>query len=340
MSSPQTTFPPHPSAPDPGDLIKQQQYKLRVKNIADVVRQKKCVLFLGSAIHVPSSNPRYDYPPTKCPPIGNQLSELLATKCSYPDQDRWNLQRVSSYYEWLSGFRSQLVNEVRNAIHLETADDNCAESIPGAEREPSPVLRGLARLGFPIVITTNYDHLYEKALHQIQSETAGAAESKSKAAAADNFQKSIYSPKSTVRTRDCPAVPLSSSPYILKIHGDLDEDESIVITDEDYIQFVLRMGDKHPFHPVGKNSLTYLTKWPTLFIGYRLNDYNLRLLIKTLRWRMDQAQIPASYSVDLKPDVLIRANLEKNQYVSFIEKNLWDFVPDLYREVTGQEMPQ
>ena len=337
MSSPQTTIPPNSNPPDPAELLKQQQYKLRVKNIAEMVKQKKCVLFLGSAIHVPSPNPKYDYPPSKCPPIGNQLSELLATKCSYPDQDRWNLQRVASYYEWLSGFRSQLVTEVRNAIHMEVGDNGEAPA-PGAEREPSPVLRGLARLGFPIVITTNYDHLYEKALAQVQKETsAGAA---SKPAAGGNFQKSIYSPKSTVRTRDCPSLPSSVSPYLLKIHGDLDEDDSIVITDEDYIQFVLRMSDKHPFHPVGKNTLTYLTKWPTLFIGYRLNDYNLRLLIKTLRWRMDQAQIPASYSVDLKPDVLIRATMEKQQYVSFIEKNLWDFVPDLYREVTGQEMPQ
>jgi hypothetical protein len=178
------------------------------------------------------------------------------------------------------------------------------------------------------VITTNYDHLYEKALKQVQ--TANEA----------RFEKSVYSPKSTVRTIDCPSAPSSAAPYLLKIHGDLDEDDSIVITDEDYIQFVLRMGDKHPYHPVGKNALTYLTKWPTLFIGYRLNDYNLRLLIKTLRWKMDPARIPASYAVDMKPDVLIRATMEKQQYVSFIEKNLWDFVPDLYKAVTGEEMPQ
>lgn len=334
MSSTESTIPPSAKSTDPAEVLKQQQYKLRVRNIADVVKRKQCVLFLGSAIHVPSSNPKYVYPATKCPPIGNQLSDLLATKCSYPDQDRWNLQRVSSYYEWLSGFRSQLVSEVRNAIHMEIGDEVGETVPPVSEREPSPVLRGLARLGFPIVITTNYDHLYEKALKQIQDPAGAATETEA------DFQKSIYSPKSTIKTKDCRPVPSSTSPYLLKIHGDLDEDDSIVITDEDYIQFVLRMGDKHPYHPVGKNTLTYLTKWPTLFIGYRLSDYNLRLLIKTLRWRMDPAQIPASYAVDMKPDVLIRATMEKQQYVSFIEMNLWNFVPDLYKEVTGQEMPQ
>lgn len=339
MSSTESPISSNDESPDPEEALKQQQYKLRMQNIAEAIKRNECVLFLGSAIHVPSSNPKYVYPRTKGPPIGNQLSELLATKCSYPDDDRWNLQRVSSYYELVSGFRSPLVTEIRNAIHMEAAEQNVDKpSPPRSEREPSPVLRGLARMGFPIVITTNYDHLYEKALTQVQK-AVSAPVTGQKSVAKEQFQKSVYSPKSTVRTRDCPAVPDGKLPFILKIHGDLEHDDSIVITDEDYIQFVLRMGDKHPYHPVGKNTLTYLTRWPTLFIGYRLSDINLRLLIKTLRWRMDPAQIPASYAVDMSPDVLIRANMERHQYVSFIEKNLWDFVPDLYREVTGQEMP-
>lgn len=332
-----------PTPPTPEQLRELNQYKLRVRTIGERVRNRQCILFLGSAIHVPSSNPKYDYPKAKCPPIGSQLSELLAERCGYPDQDRWNLQRVSSYYEYISGFREPLVTEIRKAIELE---DEVAGGNPSPEarieREPSPVLRALARLEFPIVITTNYDHLYERALTQVAQEKARQAqkpEAEIPGITAE-VEKSIYSPDGNVETIDCPAAPSSSRPYILKIHGDVANDDSIVVTDEDYIQFVLRMSDKPPYHPVGKNALTYLKKWPTLFIGYRLIDYNLRLLIKTLRWQMDRARIPASYSVDLKPDVLIRATMEKQQYVSFIERNLWDFVPDLYREVTGQEMPQ
>jgi hypothetical protein len=100
------------------------------------------------------------------------------------------------------------------------------------------------------------------------------------------------------------------------------------------------MCNAHPYHPVGKNVQTYLSKWTTLFIGYRLGDYNLRVLLGTLRWRMKRGEIPPAYAVDMEPDVLIRDTMENSQYVMFIEKNLWDFVPDLYRAVTGQEMPQ
>lgn len=329
MSSSEADITPDPNPPDPAALLRQQQYEMRVHSIAQMVKRRECILFLGSAIHAPAPpNSKYDYPLAKCPPIGGQLSELLAGKCSYPaDQDRWNLQRVSWYYEWQSGFRSELVREVKDAVHK--------------DREPSPILRGLARLGFPVVITTNYDQLYEQAMTLVARDQAHEAGKSGQEIAETEagFDKCVYSPKSTVRTKDCSQQPSNSHPYLLKIHGDLDQAESIVITDEDYIQFVLRMGDKHPYHPVGKNVLTHLIKWPTLFIGYRLSDYNLRLLFKTLRWKMDRANIPASYAVDMKPDVLIRASLENQQIVSFIEKNLWDFVPDLYFEVTGKEMP-
>jgi hypothetical protein len=316
------------SHPDPATVQRQQQYATRVRSIADMVARRECILFLGSAIHAPApADSKYDYPASKCPPIGGQLSDRLATACGYPaDQDRWNLQRVSWYYE-LELFRSELVRKVRDEVHK--------------DREPSPILRGLARLGFPIVITTNYDQLYERALTDVAQQQARAAEKSETEVAATKakFDKCVYSPNGTIRTNDCDAKPSNTRPYLLKMHGDLDQPESIVITDEDYIQFVLRMNDKPLYNPVGKNVKTYLTNWPTLFIGYRLSDYNLRLLFKTLRWKMDPANIPASYAVDMKPDVLIRASMENQKIVSFIEKNLWEFVPDLYKAVTGEEMP-
>jgi len=310
-------------------LISQQRYEAWVSDIAEMVIRKECVLFLGSAIHAPSPpGSKYDYPADKCPPIGGQLSGLLADMCHYPaDQDRWNLQRVSWYYQWWKKSRYQLIDAVKEAVHK--------------GREPSPVLRGLARLGFPIVITTNYDNLYERALMQIAPTGVAptpAAGPESAMAEDGLFDKFVYSPKSTEITKDCSPNPAQALPYLLKIHGDLEQRESLVITDEDYIQFVLRMGDCKPFHPVGQNVLTYLTNWPTLFIGYRLVDYNLRLLFKTLRWKIDPANIPPSFAVDMSPDVLIRSSLESQQ-ISFIEKNLWDFVPDLYQAVTGEEMP-
>lgn len=311
--------------------VDEQNYWSDVSYIAEKVAEKRCILFLGSAIHAAApATSHYQYPPNKCPLIGTQLSELLADKSGYPDDDLHNLQRVAWHYESKRVFRHRLINEVRDAVHT--------------GREPSPVLRGLVRLGFPLVITTNYDQLYEQALHQVARERARAAgmPEDQVAQVLAEFDKCVYSKnRGKELTKDCAKDPSSERPYLLKIHGDIFQDESIVITDEDYIQFVLRMTDKPKQRPIGEIMLTHLKRWPTLFIGYSLRDYNLRLLFKSLRWGLDDADIIPSYSVDFEPDVLIRDVWQgRRRYIKFIEKNLWEFVPDLYQAVTNQEMPQ
>ena len=300
----------------------QPSYDDELKYIEDRISQHQCILFLGSAIHVPPPPEltQYNYPKEKAPPIGSQLSRYLAEKSEYPAQDWWNLQRVAQHFESRTKSRFRLVEEIKNAVHV--------------GREPSPILRMLADLEFPIVITTNYDQLYEQALDQKAKEEGAAGQTVAQ------YQVSVYSPNNSTKSKtvDCLPSPNPKRPYVLKIHGDIDRPESIVLTDEDYIQFVLRMSDKQPFHPFGNNVLAHLMKWPTLFIGYSLVDYNLRLLFKTLRWKLDAAQIPHTYSVDKSPDDLIRDVWEKQRrYVSFIVKNLWDCVPKLHAAVRKEQ---
>ena len=292
----------------------QPSYKDVLEYIAKRVAKRECILFLGSAIHVspPDGLTQYSYPPEKAPPIGINLSKYLADKCKYPGQDWWNLQRVAQHFESTTKSRFRLVEEIKDAVHV--------------GREPSPMLRMLADLQFPLVITTNYDQLYEQSL-DLRAAEMGLSPGL--------YDVSIYSANNLgqerLETLDCAMNPDPQRPFILKIHGDVSRPESIVITDEDYIQFVLRMSDTKPFHPFGQNVLAYLMKWPILFIGYSLMDYNLRLLFKTLRWRKDAAQIPPTYSVDKKPDQLIRDVWEnQRRYVSFIVLNLWDFIPNLH----------
>lgn len=299
------------------------EYQKIISWVAKKVSSGRCVLFLGSAIHAPSPpGCAYCYGDDDCPPVGNQLSGLLAKKCNYPGDDKDNLQRVSWYYEVTNRFRHLLIDEIRTAVHV--------------NRRPSSVLRGLARLRFPIVITTNYDQLYEQALDSIAVESGLPAA---------DYDKSIYarndpSVSRRVKTKDCAQNPSGDRPYLLKIHGDIDSPDSIVITDEDYIQFVLRMRDKSPYHPLGGNLLTKLVDWPTLFIGYSLHDYNLRLLFRSLRLRLGPAEVQPNYSIDLEPDVLIQDAWEnQKRYIKFVKKDLWEFVPDLYRAVTGSTMP-
>ena len=183
------------------------------------------------------------------------------------------------------------------------------------------MLCALADLDFPLVMTTNYDGLFEKALYEKGKQPI----------------LSIYDPSGKVETIDSPlTTPDPRQPFISKIHGDISKPESIVITDEDYIQFVLRMSQKEPYDPVPMTFKYFFLKWPTLFVGYSLTDYNLRLLFKTLLWGVDQSRIPGMYSVDHCPDPLVLDVLfAQNRLVYFIVQDVWAFVPKLYEMVKG-----
>jgi SIR2-like domain len=278
--------------------------------IADAVSRQRCILFLGAGVHAPPpEQSRFEYPAEQRPPIGAALSRMLAADCNlsekFPNEDPSNLQRVALFYEiWRS--RRQLVDAVTAAVHT--------------GKRPSPMLRALAELDFPLVITTNYDQLFESAL----------------IASGRQPQPVVYrrNPEAPDDYRD----PTDESPVVFKIHGDIQRPESLVITDEDYIQFVLRMSDKDPYDPVPLMLKFYLTRWTTLFVGYSLLDYNLRLLFKTLRWKIDPASMPDMYSVDYHPDPLI-FDVWHNQrrYVKFIAQDAWMFVPRLYERVLGKE---
>ena len=102
----------------------------------------------------------------------------------------------------------------------------------------------------------------------------------------------------------------------------------------------MRMGDKEPFHPVPPTCRAWLQKCPTLFVGYSLIDYNFRLLFKSLRWKMDKAKMPNTYSVDPYPDPLIVKIYDAQGQVTFIAEDAWDFCPRLYKAVKNQDMPK
>jgi hypothetical protein len=279
--------------------------------IASAISQQKCILFLGAGVHAPPppGQSAFEYPKEQRPPIGAALSRKLAADCclaeQHPDEDKSNLQRVALFYE-IERSRNQLVDAVTDAVQT--------------GKRPSPMLRALAELDFPLVITTNYDQLFENALRAVGKQPRVA----------------VYTPnlEPTIDYRD----PTAESPVVFKIHGDIQRRETIVITDEDYIQFVLRMSSKEPYDPVPFTFKYYLTGWSTLFVGYSLLDYNLRLLFKTLRWKIDDASIPDMYSVDYEPDPLIfDVWYNRRRYVRFVAQDVWAFVPGLYERVLGKE---
>jgi hypothetical protein len=280
--------------------------------LVDPVKRGECILFLGAALHAPPPEAStFTYPLQHRPPLGGELAQKLAEVCGYrerfPNHSSWDLQRVALCVEKTLG-RRVLIDHLKEFL--------------SAGKKPSAAVRMLAAMPFKIIVTTNYDRLFEQALIEQGKDP-------------DIF---VYDPDENHPTRDSTEDPTETRPRLFKMHGDLLKNESIVITDEDYITFVQRMSDKDAMHPVPETVRYYMKRWRTLFIGYSLVDYNLRLLFRTLRWRVDPAHFPPSFSVDVRPDELIvEVYQHERRFITFVPENLWAFVPWLYRGVFGKE---
>jgi SIR2-like domain len=279
--------------------------------VSDAVRSQRCILFLGTGVHAesPTGSP-FEYPPERRPLVSSALSRELAVVTDFtehfPGQDPGNLQRVALAYE-MAFSRARLVDAVAYAVD--------------AGKEPSPMLRALARLDFPLVITTNYDQLFERALRDTGKQPRVAVYKPQREATVDFLN------------------PTAQSPVIYKLHGDISHPESLVVTDADHIQFVLRMSDKKPYDLIPLSLKSFLANLTTVFVGYNLLDYNLRLLFMMLHRKIDNANLPDMYSIDPAPDPLIMHLWQsQRRYVNFIAQDIWTFVPRLYELVVGQEL--
>jgi hypothetical protein len=237
-----------------------------------------------------------------------KLANLCGLAERYPMEDTSNLARVATFFENQFS-RHRLVQTIAHEVQ--------------DRRMPSPILRMLASLDFPLVVSTNVDGLFEDALYK----------------AGKKPRLAIYTSES--RRADDPDIRGADSPIVYKLHGDLGHPESVVVTDEDLMKFTMRMTESDAFNPVPVSLKYHLTKWTTLFVGYSLRDYNLRLLLTTLRWRIDSANMPDMFSVDLNPDPLVLEVWEnKHRYVKFLAEDVWAFVPSLCEGVYGREHSQ
>jgi hypothetical protein len=288
-----------------------------LEDIAGHIKDGKCVLFLGAGVHAPApAGSKWNYPAQIAPPFGGDLSEKLAAEsgysATYSKASPRELPRVAMYYELKEGNNKEaLVNRVRREV-----EDG---------KTPSPILQALGELNFPLVVTTNYDTFFERSLPRSK-----------------DLQVRIYekTPNAEAPTPDFNSLS-QERPGLLKIHGDFNHPESVVITDEDYIDFVLRMSEPRlKFHPFPLTALYLIQKCPTLFLGYSLLDYNIRLFLKTLRFKADQANYPVGYSIDRYPDYMVQKVWQDGlRWVWFVPEDVWSFVPALYQILTGKPMP-
>lgn len=292
----------------------------RLEAIADAVREGACALFLGAGVHAPPpKGSTFEYPEDARPPLASALSESLAAASRltdrYPKESPTDLRRVALFYEEHRG-RWPLEDAIREAVHV--------------GKEPSPVVRALAELGFPLVVTTNYDQLFENAL-------VAAGRTPRPLIYGVDFGAELGRHREIPRSvRERFRDPTPESPVVVKAHGDIGHPETIVVTDEDYLKVANQISG---LAEVLLYSRIETSGWTTLIVGYSMLDYDFRQIFSLYMEQYRSSYREPRYAVDYAPDALLSDIWTRQRQMKYIRSNIWDFVPDLYRLVLGKEMP-
>jgi SIR2-like domain len=224
------------------------------ETLVDSIVNGECTPFLGAGVAVPYL------------PRGAALAASLAQQYDYPLDDVTNLARVAQY--------------IASQYQPSYAKRRVCERLAEAQRSTSSLLGGslpqnhlaLAQLGLPVYVTTNYDDYLERAV-----------------AAVSGVQPNVVLCRWSDRLAiELPPYPKSdvaaAAPTIFYLHGHMRTPNSILLTEDDYIDFTVslarRVEKKDPVIPFFVRQALGNTK--LLFIGYSLEDWNFRVLMRYL----------------------------------------------------------
>jgi hypothetical protein len=245
-------------------------------------------------------------------PNASELASHLASRGRYPDPGDRNLLRVSQYVDAARG-EDELYLFLREVFDSDYAPTSL-------HRLLARVARRLDEAGLPqlLAVTTNYDDLLELALAEEGLEFDVVwYEAKQKSSAHGRFVHRApgKQPKPIARPNKYTGLPVVlERPAILKLHGCLVRestvDDSYVITEDSYIDY-LSAGDLGALIPIAL--WQRLTASSLLFLGYSLNDWNLRVILNRV-WGTRRL-VGKSWAIQLEP---------QDPKVSKIEQTLWD----------------
>jgi hypothetical protein len=284
--------------------------------IVDSIKDGRCVAFLGAGVNVSVEG---GYRGLR---LGSEVSERLVGKLLGKDKaaldelisvvpDPAVKALLEESYGDLVKVRAH--DLARVALHIQAKPGGrnellklLGELLPDGEREPSPLLKMLARLPLRMIVTTNYDRLMEKAFRDetktdpvvVVQPTKGFDPKKQR-----EWEKTLAP---LVPAEPCPRIVKGehgeTEPLILyKIHGTFgDDDSGLVISEEDYIEFLTVAGadSKRGMPPLIKQMIVDSN---LLFLGYSLEDWNFRALYKGLVEPLPESKRRMSFAIQYKP---------------------------------------
>jgi hypothetical protein len=220
-------------------------------------------------------------------PSGGDMSREWAEAYQYPFTDILDLARVMQY----------AVMQVGDPIDLKrrVCDFLMSKRPPNFDDTYEPHAL-LASFPIPVFLTTNYDDFLLRALQRAGKQPNRAMCSWSPGT---NYDSDLLASPAGLS-------PDKNKPLVYHLHGSAHVPRSLVLTENDYLEFLVRITGSH--HSADSNIipsaiLSALTDNPLLFIGYSLQDWTFRVIFHGLLSTIPNTHRRRSVSVQLLPPI-------------------------------------
>ena len=213
-------------------------------------------------------------------PLGKHIAQKWAEDHHYPLEDCSDLARVAQFLavQYDSMFPKEEI--------LERFFKNVA---PPDFTEPDEPHGILANLPLPVYMTTNYDDFMVRAL---ESQHKDPKQELCRWNELVKDQPSIFVSKPGFD-------PTPANPVVFHLHGHNKVPESLVLTEDDYLDFLVNISrDQALLPPRIQRALTGAS---LLFIGYSLADWDFRVLFRGLVTSLESSLRRISVTVQLPP---------------------------------------
>ncbi len=273
------------NSPHPGSTLTEIDWKLLISRI----KAKQCTPFIGAGASVPNL------------PLGSQLARSWAEEFKYPLEDSYDLAKVAQFLA-VDGDPAFLKQQVEEKLKNKPAPDF---------REPDQPHRMLADLDLPLYLTTNYDDYMYDAL---------ASRGKMPQREICHWKTGIKELAPTVFGGEY--TPSSAEPLVFHLHGFIEQAETLVLTEDDYLEFLVTFSREGNGNDQFLPDIvrTNLATTSLLFVGYSLADWNFRVLLRSLLKAFDKSPKTKSIAVQFAPPAVDKSENGVKRAMDYLDK--------------------
>jgi SIR2-like domain len=242
------------------------------------IRNGKCTPFLGAGACAGTL------------PTGWEIAQRWTERFEFPLKDVQDLARVAQFL----GIHQDDAMFAKEQIARDF--QNLGPPDFGVDGEPHSVL---ADLPLPLYLTTNYDDFMVQALRHRGKQPA----------------REICRWNRSPSLAEAPVVldpltePTPAQPVVFHLHGCLELPESLVLSEDDYLDFLVSVSRDDGLLP--HQIKRALAGTSLLFIGYALADWDFRVIHRGLVMAAEQSLRRLSITVQLRPSAEAEDYLDK-----------------------------